>query len=938
MIGNIIVPTKLHRPPVPKEWVDRPRLVKRLNEGFLGGRQVTLVSAPAGFGKSTCVSRWIELLETVPAAWLSLDPSDNDPGCFFPCFLAALQTVYESIGLDLRGIFAAGEIPPAERIAAALAGDMLSFEKPFIIVLDDLHFIQDPLIYRALEILIHTPPPQLRMVFITREDPPLPIARLRANGGLTEIRGEDLRLNREETRSFLNGSLKLSLTEQDIDVLKMKTEGWAAGLKLASLALQTLPFGQDNVRQSEFIASLSGRHHYIAKYLTEQVLSRLPPERREFLLQTAILDTMNPRVCGAVTGRQDSRMILQRLSTENLFIIPLDDQGSSYRYHQLFSDLLRELGTNLLTVPVEELHRRACGWYRAAAIPESAIEHALKGGDYPAALELLENHAMDIIMRGHVKTLDSWVRSLPREKIIHSPRINLAFAWMYVLRGDSAGAEPYMELLESMFSSPAKEEENASAGNSEIAEWLVIRSLLSYAQGTLTDALDLADKALETACMEDHRVLSMAHYARASACGSLGKRQEAENEYRAALKSAAAAPNQIAELLSTAGLCVNAFEHGRLHRSAEIILPAIERLEKSPSQPSMSCVIYGAIAEIYYQWNRREEARQLMLKALRLSTLGGYAGKIGCRILLSRLELLEGHREKAAIYIREAMDFMEDDSPAFLIQEAAAQQVHCYLAAGDPREAALVLEPFGFRYREGFHYPVPDDTMEMGYSEALLYNSSLHLLIYLAENRRENGLLKEGLDLAETLITSALRNRSDLTAIESLLLRARLKTAAEKGTVPPGAEDDIIRALELGQAEDVYALFGEQKGIVITFLNEPARRRLPNKLSRKYIKTLTASFTAAKTSAEKTVSDLPFQDAPGKRPEDREMAEELTGRELEILRCMSTGMKYREIADTLYISLNTVRFHVKSIYGKMAVDNRTKALEKARRFGFLQAF
>ncbi|MDY7042161.1 MAG: LuxR family transcriptional regulator, partial [Chloroflexota bacterium] len=466
-----LLQSKLYIPPVRPELVSRPRLIKRLNAGL--HRKLTLVSAPAGFGKTTCISAWVHGLDC-PVTWLSLDPADDDPGRFFAYLVAALQEVDASLGREIEGVLRSGQLPPGEIISTTLSNDIQELEGRFLLILDDFQVIQDRFILEVLEKLVANLPQPLHLVLLTREDPPLPLARLRANNQLTEIRAGDLRFTGPEADRFLNEVMALSLSQADIAVLEDKTEGWIVGLQLAGLSVR------DRADPSAFIATLSGSHRFILSYLTEQVLSRLPEETQSFLLKTSILDRLSGDLCNAVTGRTDGHALLERLLSANLFLIPLDDEQRWYRYHHLFADLLRDLQNTRQKDETTELHRRASSWYAQAGMASEAIRHALAAEDYALAVHLLENHAMDMIMQGYAKTVNSWVQAIPMEWSSLSPRTNLALAWMHLLRGAYSQASPYLERLEGSFSSPQVSKEDRQSLE---AERLVMQSLLLNMEG-----------------------------------------------------------------------------------------------------------------------------------------------------------------------------------------------------------------------------------------------------------------------------------------------------------------------------------------------------------------------------------------------------------------------------------------------------------------------
>ena len=410
-----LLATKLHRPSTPLQQIRRQHLLRRLHEGLAAGHPLTLVSAPAGFGKTTCIGEWLDTLDD-PVAWLSLDAGDDDPGRFFAYLVAALQGLRDDLGRELGGVLHAGQIPPVEAISATLIDDILNLDTRFLLVLDDFHVIQDRTILQVLESMLANPPPTLHLVLITREDPSLPLARLRGANRLTEVRATDLRFTLEEAGAFLSEILNLSLSPADIAMLEEKTEGWIVGLQLAGLSIR------DRADPTRFISGLTGSHRFILGYLTEQVLDRQPAEIRQFLLQTSILDRLSGDLCDAITGRLDSHHLLEQLHQSNLFLIPLDDEGRWYRYHHLFADLLHNLQRTLHKEDTTELHQRAGHWYAAAGMVTEAIGHALAAQDFGTAVELLEEHAMDMLMQGYAKTVHGWVETIPPEVADSQPQ------------------------------------------------------------------------------------------------------------------------------------------------------------------------------------------------------------------------------------------------------------------------------------------------------------------------------------------------------------------------------------------------------------------------------------------------------------------------------------------------------------------------------------
>jgi LuxR family maltose regulon positive regulatory protein len=948
---TVLLATKLHQPPLPPKRVQRLLLIQQLNEGLAAGRQITLISAPAGFGKTTCISEWVNALDRWSVTWLSLDPADDDPGRFFAYFVAALQKVNANLGQEIEGVLRSGQLPPSEVISATLINDILALESRFLLILDDFQVIQDRFILQVLEKLVANLPQPLHLVLLTREDPPLPLARLRANNQLTEIRARDLRFTRGDAERFLNEVLGLSLSQADITSLEDKTEGWIVGLQLAGLSVR------DRADPSSFIASLSGSHRFILSYLTEQVLNQQPEEIQRFLLQTSILDKLNGDLCNAVTGRSDGRALLERLFNANLFVIPLDDEGHWYRYHHLFADLLRNLQDALQKDKTGELHRRASHWYAQAGMASDAIQHALVAEDYAMAVDLLERHAMGMIMQGYAKTVNGWVQAIPAEWVSQSPRTHLALAWMHILRGAYAQVSPYLERSQAAFAGSQVEPRLGEEKRSLKAEWLVMQSLMLIMKGKGAESKAMATQALEIAPEQDRRVRSLAYYALAGVYQLMEDYPHAVEAYQMAIQHGRAAENLVAEMMSTVGLAVMAFEHGQLHLAFEIAAPVSARVEQSGSPPPISAVLYGLLGEVYYQWYQIEQARRHTLRALQLSTLGGYnTVAIFCQVLLSRLSQIEGDLPAAAREIQKAVDLVPVEVPDYVRQEVVAQQVRVYLARNRPAAAQMALQGQGFSFQDDFSFPnlspgrtIPVSSREsIPHSMGLLYNSSLHVLLYQARAGRDLARLRPGIELANRLVAGALQSQSILVALEALLLRAQMHAALANGAANPAAalaasQADYARALELAEPEGFIGVFVEQGPPVAEALANLVKQSRLGTVPPGYVERILAAFSspqppgatlsapllASSTRGEQPAPDLPPETGPAA------LIEALTDRELDVLRLMAEGLKYKEIAARLFISLNTVRFHVKAIYGKLNVNNRTQAIQRARQLRIL---
>src|ERR1700680_5079947 len=411
-----ILATKLYLPRLRPNVVSRPRLLERLNEGL--HRKLTLISAPAGFGKTTLVSEWGAFIERA-TAWLSLDEGENDPTRFLTYLVAALQTIAATLGEGVLGVLHSPQPPPPEAILTALLNEITTLPDNFVLVLDDYHVIDAKPVDMALTFLVEHLPPQMHLVIATREDPQLPLARLRARGHLTELRAPDLRFTASEAAGFLNQVMGLNLSAEDIATLEDRTEGWIAGLQLAALSMQ----GHHDV--AAFIRAFAGDHRYIVDYLVEEVLQRQPEPVRRFLLQTAILDRLSGPLCDAVTGQEEGNARLEALERGNFFVVPLDDTRHWYRYHHLFAEVLSARLMEEQPDQVATLHRRASAWYEQHGSVGDAIRHALEARDFARAADLVEMALPAMLRRRQEATLLGWLRTLPDELVHVRPVLSV---------------------------------------------------------------------------------------------------------------------------------------------------------------------------------------------------------------------------------------------------------------------------------------------------------------------------------------------------------------------------------------------------------------------------------------------------------------------------------------------------------------------------------
>ena len=906
--------TKLHRPAIPAKHVQRPYLSQCLQEGLDAGRALTLVSAPAGFGKTTCVSAWADNL-SLPVTWLSLDEADDDPGRFFTYLLAALQKVDSNLGREIEAVLRAGQLPPREIISATLINDILQIDGRFLLVLDDFQLIQDDFILQLFQTLVTNLPPALHLVLLTREEPSLPLARLRANNQMTEIRAADLRFSNRETAVFLGEVMGLALAPSDIAALENKTEGWIVGLQIAALSMR------DRADPAAFIADLSGSHRHILSYLSEEVVNQQPAEIQKFLLQTSILDTLTGDLCDALTGATNGRFLLEQLFNDNLFLIPLDDEQQRYRYHQLFAGLLRDRQKAQHRDETAELHRRASRWYAQAGLSSAAIQHAIDAEDYETAVSLIETHAMDMLMSWHARTVKAWMRSIPPEWAAKSPRTNLAFAWMHLFSGDFTQAVPHIEQLQGMFSGNQLDGDDPALR----AEWLALQATLLSAQWQIDASLALNNQALAIVPQEDAYVRSLIYGGLASNYKQMNDYPRAVEAFRMLIQHGRIAGSFVSELMGISALALYAMQRGELHYAFEIAAQGVERVERSGTLPPISAAVYGELGGVHYHWYQIEKAHSNFARSTQVSTLSGYSdAEIFHHVIYSRLAQIEGNLEVAAREIVRAAALMQREAPAAVREEVIAQQVRVFLAQNRLAAAQALLNPHGFIFQPNLSMPdiQPDQFISRAFG--LLTISALRIFLHQAQNWASAVNLGRGIELAGSLISAAHNSHAIPIVLETLLVRAQMFTTLANDQA---SRADVAAALEIAAPEDFITIFLEEGQPVAQILASSLADPQLGKVQPDYVNKILAAFP-------ENIRSLVIS-APAALPPADPLFEPLSKRELEILRLIDEGCSNQEIAERLVITLHTVKKHSSNIYSKLGVRSRTQALSRARELRML---
>jgi LuxR family maltose regulon positive regulatory protein len=888
--------TKLHIPPRRSDWVRRPHLLEKLKKS----REATviLVSAPPGFGKTALLSEWIDQSK-IPAAWLSLDPSDNDPARFLRYLISALQSIEKDIGRTALAELQSPQLPELDVLLSNLINDIDALPGRVVLVLDDYHLIDTPKVHGILEFILDHLPPHLYLAIATRADPSLPIARLRAQDQLTEIRGSDLSFNAAESASFLNDSMNLGLSAQDISRLVSRTEGWIAGLQLAAISMR------DRSNVSEFIDSFTGDDRHIADYLVEEVLNQQPDRIRDFLLKTSILGSLSASLCDAVTGHNDSQRLLDELDRSNLFITPVDDRRHWYRYHRLFADLLVQRLSQDYSDEMRELHRRAANWLEEHGVINEAIDHTLAAEDFERAIRLMEQHAWAILMRqGEVSTLQRWLQSVPSDIMYGHPRMNIFGAWMlfFSLRIEEIESR-LLEVERALETAPDKDVSG---------ELAAVRGSLLQMQGNISAATEQFHIAYES-IREDNLTI------RAIIGMDLGWTNISTDNLVAASDHLAEAARLNKQLgYFTAALksgCLLAEVHvaqGHLHQANELYQQQLKSAETWALHESpIMGLLYGGMSELALERNDLSLAADYADKCMEAFQHGGPVLSIlMAHLIKSDVAFARGRFQDARSHFQEAEQIIDQLNLPNWSQRVKANQARLWILRSlqNGNEAAQ-------QHIESWVETCNISKTPHALDTAIFLPGHTHDYEHLTLARALIMLNKpqEALDLLGWLLPAAEKAGRERSVVEILILKSVvLRSTGEEEL----AYVDLERALVLAEPEGYIRLFVNEGTPMAEMLEEMIVR--DSEVKSNYLRKLILGLKA-----------------PAPAVEGEEPVDPLSDREMEVIKLIEAGLSNTEIAKELFISLDTVKSHTKNINSKLHVHRRTQAVAKARELGLL---
>jgi len=904
-----VLATKLFAPPHQPRLVLRLRLIEKLNEGLLSSRKLTLISAPAGFGKSTLASEWIANCGR-PAAWLSLDENDNDASRFLIYLIGALQTISPNLGAGLLDTLQSPQIPPVDSILTALLNEITFIPDDFILVLDDYHLTDSKSVDDALTFLIEHLPPQMQIVITTREDPSLPIPRLRARNQLTEIRAADLRFTPSEATEFLNQVMNLDLSVEEVAALDKRTEGWIAGLQLAALSMK----GQEDVHG--FIQAFAGDHRYIVDYLVKEVLQRQPEVIRNFLVQTSILDRLNGPLCDAVTSQLESKAKLESLHRGNLFLISLDDKRYWYRYHHLFADVLRMHLMAEQPDKVPTLHKRASEWFEQNNFTADAIRHALAGEDFKRVAELIERTLPVMRQTRQEATLLGWLKALPDEVFKRRHVLNVNYVGTLLQNGQFDGVESRLQDIERWLDMPADtrerpifvEEAEFQRLPSAVAMY---HAAITLAQGDVVNTMKHASKVLELAREDDDFPRGAASSLLGLASWTSGDLETAYQMFSngmAHLQKVGFISDVIGGSVTLADIRIT---QGRLREAMSIYERGLQLATKQGSPALRGAAdMHVGMSGLYYERNELNTAEQHLLKSKELGELNGLPkNPYRWRVAMVAIQEAQGNFDDVIELLDEAESlYMSDFSPN--VRPTPALKARVWVNQGKLEKA--------LDWARERKLSIEEDPSYLREFEQITF---ARILLSQYQSDGSISLLHDALGLLERLLKAADEGSRIGCVIEILILQALAHQLQED---IPAALPWLERALKLAEPEGYMRIFLAEGESMAELIREVAKRGfLPN-----YTGKLLSAFEAERKS-------LDVETPPSASPASSSLIEPLSQRELDILRLFKTELSGPEIASQLVIALSTVRTHTKSIYNKLNVNSRRGAVRRAIELGLI---
>jgi LuxR family maltose regulon positive regulatory protein len=913
--------TKLFVPPIRPNLVPRPQLIGRLNLGHQLDHKLTIISAPAGFGKTTLLSEWVSYYQaeggnenhaTTRIVWLSLDENDSDPMSFLSYLVAAFRQVDGSdakVGKIALGMLQASQLPPIEPILTSLINDISTIPYRIILILDDYHLIDSPSVDDVLAFLIENLPLQIHLIVATRSDPDVPIARYRARGQLTELRGAELRFTLLESAEFLNRVMGLDLSVEEIAALEERTEGWIAGLQLAAISMR------GNIDTASFIKSFTGSHRFVLDYLVEEVLDQQPENIQNFLLRTSILDRLTGSLCDTVCyegtpfDQSTSQEILEVLDRANLFIIPLDDERQWYRYHHLFADLLRQRLYQHHDDLGSQLHLRASKWYEERDELPVAIHHALAAKDFEQVANLTELAWHPMNMSYRAVTWLGWVEALPDELVRSRPVLSTGCGWASLDAGDLNAADRHLRNAENWLEATVKAQDHLEAPNQQGIRSLAAsvanaRAYLAQALGDLPGTIKYARRATEFLRADDYFERGLAEILPGFAYWANGELEAAYEAVAKAIANMRMAGKLRFVISFTSYLCDIMVAQGRLLDAKNVYVQLLEiaARQDKPEIPE-TAVLHLGLSELLLEQGDVKAAEGHLQSSEALGEQHWFAPWYRHWIWAHALVLNAQKDFDRVIELLYKAETLYYRHPIPDIRPLKSMIARAWLSQSKLNEA--------WRY-VGEQSPSIDD--DLSYLHEFEHVTLVRVFIAQYTSTRVERFIDEALGLIERLMKAAEDGGRAGSLIEILVLQAVAYEAA--GKMSP-ALASLERALTLAEPEGFVRIFVDEGPSMHRLLHAA----LIQAIAPDYVRRLMAAF-----SSDEAV-----------HVDQSRLIEPLSERELELLQLIAEGLTNPEIATKLYLSLNTVKVHTRNIYGKLDVHSRTQAVARARELGILSS-